>query len=142
MLAAINAVTVLGYLVLMSLLLDHGTHAAEPQIRQFKFASLGVAFMCFGIGRMGYVPPAHDPDQWIFVMEHFAILIFGAIYFWTGCRNTHAEERSGMRRQEEAEMNALVSLAAKRLEEEKDKLVRCRVAVSRQVCRRRSRLTA
>ncbi|MBB4858252.1 hypothetical protein HNO88_001571 [Novosphingobium chloroacetimidivorans] len=120
MLAAINAVIVLGYFVLMSLLLDHGTHSAEPQVRRLKFASLGVAFMCFGIGRMGYVPPPHDPDQWIFVMGHFAILLFGTIYFWTGYRDTHAEDKAGTRRQEEAKINALVRLVAKRIEEERD----------------------
>jgi hypothetical protein len=94
MMIYLNVVIVFGYVVLTAMLFDHGTKAREPLIRRLKFASLAVAFMCFGIGRMSYTPGTIGPDEWIFNMGHVAFQTFGAVYFWTGYRMAHGETRA------------------------------------------------
>lgn len=114
----VNAMIVLGYLVIAGLLLDHGTSKAERMIRRIKFSLLGLASLTALVGRMDYVPDPNDVNDWIFNLHHFAFIGFGALYFLDGYRRTKGGEREGAERERLAEIEAIASLVARKLRED------------------------
>ena len=91
MIDLLNVAIVAGYAVLTVLLFDHGTLPCEPRVRRIKFATLGLAFLCFGMGRLNADPDPARLMSWIFALGHLSFQAFGTAYLWTAKRRLAAE---------------------------------------------------
>lgn len=79
-----NYLITLGYSIVTWLLFQRSSSQHEPPIRRAKFALLGMAFLCFGVGKTLLLFEVFA--GWMFKMGHFSFIAFGLVYFLSSCQ--------------------------------------------------------